>query len=131
MRPASPATSRAARRQSWFQAVRWDTSRSSKPGTRPTRSIAAYSGSLMAGSREVCRATILSTVTVLPSARLRTVCWVVRGLLFRTTTGASETSLAAMPIRMSEVRVRQRSHTVSGTAVPACTWVRWRPSRSR
>lgn len=45
--------------------------------------------------------------------------------------GASTVSRAAMPMRTSEVRVRQRSHTVSGVAVPVWTWVRWWPSRSR
>ncbi|CAM5605645.1 hypothetical protein SCANM63S_08368 [Streptomyces canarius] len=119
MLPASPGTSSAVRRHSCSQVARWVSRSSSKPGAAPARSTAARSGSLMAGSREVCRATVLSTVAVRPGGRDNRSRWTARWASLAWVTGTPAVSRAASPQPMSETRVRQRSQTRAGALVPA------------
>ncbi|MDP9615242.1 hypothetical protein JOF35_007580 [Streptomyces demainii] len=112
--------------------MRWEASSLPNPGARPTSSRAARTGSPIAGSLEVCTATVFSTVTgasgAIGTARVRTAALGVSRCPVPVGRPWTARVRAAMATRTSEVVVRQLSHTVSGPAAAVRRSVRWQPA---
>ncbi len=91
-------------------------------------------GSAIARSREVCRATVLSTTAGRPgptgtTSRCTALRW--EGRISDAVAGSEVTVRAAMPMPMSEALVRQLSQAVSAAEAPVRIRTRWCRARDR